>query len=64
MEKKAWMTSTLFKGIPLISKRLVPRGHDFTIKLSSFNLKWEWFSCPIGAYRTCPKIWLGYVYIT
>jgi len=25
MQKKAWMPSTLFKGIPLISKRLIPR---------------------------------------
>jgi hypothetical protein len=26
MQKKGWMTSTLFKGFPLISKRLVQGG--------------------------------------
>jgi hypothetical protein len=31
MQKKAWMTSSLFKRIPLIPKRLVQGGRDVSI---------------------------------
>jgi hypothetical protein len=50
MQKKAWMTSFLFKEFLTFFKKFVPGGVTFV----SFG--WEWQSCYFRNNKTCTRV--------
>jgi len=65
MQKKAWMILTLFKGIPLISKRLILGGHELSINSHILISKGHGFHDSLEAIEHAQKLGLDiFTYLT
>ncbi len=63
METKAWRTTFLFNLFFSFFNKSIFKGH-ISIKSISTSVRWAWFTCYIGSYKTSTTTWVGYGHLT